>query len=61
MIEEELQNLMQCFEGIARTSYRRGMSIISLICNVQRSSVILERVGCSFGMVLWQNSVAYAS
>lgn len=28
----------------AQVSYTRGMSIISLICNVQRTSEILERV-----------------
>ncbi len=35
---------MHHFDGIAKASYRRGMSIISLICNVQRTSEILERV-----------------
>ncbi|GAB4818727.1 hypothetical protein N2152v2_005773 [Parachlorella kessleri] len=44
LIEEELQSLMHHFDGIATASYRRGMSIISLICNVQRTSQILERV-----------------
>lgn len=29
--------------------YRRGMAIISLICNVQRTSEILERVFRVFG------------
>jgi aspartate kinase len=44
LIEDELHNLMHHFDGIAKASYRRGMSIISLICNVQRTSEILERV-----------------
>lgn len=44
LIEEELESLMTAFGGIAKASYRRGMSIISLICNVQRTSTILERV-----------------
>lgn len=34
---------MQDFDGIAKSHYRRGMAIISLICNVQRTSEILER------------------
>ena len=34
---------MTDFEGIAKAHYRRGMAIISLICNVQRTSEILER------------------
>jgi aspartokinase len=29
---------------VPQVSYTRGMSIISLICNVQRTSEILERV-----------------
>lgn len=43
LIDEELESLMNAFKGVAITSYRRGMSIISLICNVQRTSEILER------------------
>lgn len=49
LIEEELQHLMHEFDGMANASYRRGMSIISLICNVQRTSLILERVGLGLG------------
>lgn len=45
LIDEELDALVTAFEGIARVSYQRGMSIISLICNIQRTSQILERVG----------------
>jgi aspartate kinase len=43
-IDAELDGLMGTFAGVARASYRRHMSIISLICNVQRTSEILERV-----------------
>ncbi len=44
LIDEELDALVHAFEGIAKASYQRSMSIISLICNVQRTSQILERV-----------------
>ncbi|KAK2078712.1 hypothetical protein QBZ16_003552 [Prototheca wickerhamii] len=44
LIEDELEHLMSAFQGIAKASYRRGMSIICLICNVQRTSHVLERV-----------------
>lgn len=44
LIESELEHLMAAFEGTAKASFRRGMSTISLICNVQRTSAILERV-----------------
>lgn len=44
LIDEELESLMTAFGGVAKASYRRGMSILSLICNVQRTSIILERV-----------------
>lgn len=44
LIDEELEALMQAFQGVAKTSYRRGYSILSLICNVKRTSEILERV-----------------
>lgn len=43
LISEELEGLMQDFDGIAKARYRRGMAIISLICNVPRTSEILER------------------
>ena len=46
LIDAELDALVACFEGIARVSYQKGMSIISLICNVERTSEILERVRC---------------
>lgn len=44
LIDDELDGLVESFEGIARVSYQRGVSILSLICNVQRTSEILERV-----------------
>ena len=44
LIDAELDALVACFEGIARVSYQKAMSIISLICNVERTSEILERV-----------------
>ncbi|KAK9824483.1 hypothetical protein WJX72_010708 [[Myrmecia] bisecta] len=44
LIDEELDALVLAFENIANVRYQRGMSIISLICNVQRTSEILERV-----------------
>lgn len=43
LIAEELETLMADFDGIAKSSYRRGMAIVSLICNVRRTSTILER------------------
>ena len=49
LIEEELEGLMVAFDGWANASYRRGMSILSLICNVKRTSAILERVFRVFG------------
>ena len=44
LIDEELEALMEAFKGVAKTSYRRGYSILSLICNVKKTSEILERV-----------------
>ena len=44
-MDAELDALVAAFEGIARCSYQKGVSILSLICNVQRTSHILERVG----------------
>lgn len=44
LIDGELDALMAGFEGWATASYRRGMSILSLICNVARTNEILERV-----------------
>ena len=44
LVDSELEALVAAFEGIARASYQKNVSIISLICNVQRTSHILERV-----------------
>lgn len=46
LIDSELDALITAFhaKGIANASYTRGQSIISLICNVKRTSEILERV-----------------
>lgn len=41
---EELAALMFEFNKIAEVSYRRGLAIISLICNTARTSEILQRV-----------------
>jgi aspartate kinase len=40
----ELRNVMEALGEISEVSLRSGVSIISLICNAQRSSEILERV-----------------
>ena len=44
LIDEELDALVQAFQGVAKASYQRNMSIISLICNIDRTSEILEKV-----------------
>lgn len=44
MLSGELDGLVSDFEGIAKVGYTTGMSIVSLICNVSRTSEILERV-----------------
>lgn len=43
VIDEELDDLVSDFKGIATCKYTRGVSIVSLICNVSRTSEILER------------------
>jgi hypothetical protein len=48
LIEEEVQSLMAAFSGFARVSCTHSVSIISLICNVARTSAILERVSALF-------------
>jgi len=42
--EEDTEVLLSHFEGWADVSLRKGLSIISLICNIGRSSEILELV-----------------
>ena len=44
LIEEEIEALMSAFSGFAKVSCTHNVSIISLICNVARTSNILERV-----------------
>jgi hypothetical protein len=44
MVSEELERLATELRELAKVEYRRGMAIISLICNVERTSEILERV-----------------
>lgn len=46
LVDAELDALVAAFKakGIARVSYKRSMACVSLICNVQRTSEILERV-----------------
>ncbi len=44
LIEEEIEALMSAFAGFAKVSCTHSVSIISLICNVARTSNILERV-----------------
>lgn len=41
---DELEHLMYEFKNVANAEYHQGMSIISLICNVQKTSEILCRV-----------------
>lgn len=44
LIEEEIQSLMSAFGDFAKVSCTHNVSIISLICNVAKTSSILERV-----------------
>jgi len=44
LIDAEFDALIACFEGIAKVSLQQNMSILSLICNVEKTSEILERV-----------------
>ncbi len=45
-MDAELDALVAAFKakGIARVNYKRAMSCVSLICNVEKTSQILERV-----------------
>lgn len=43
LMDYEMEALLRSFEGTARVSCQHGMSIISLICNVARTSEILEQ------------------
>lgn len=42
--DKEIETLVELFEGWADVSLRKDLSIVSLICNIQRSSEILEKV-----------------
>jgi hypothetical protein len=44
LMYEEVEALRDAFSGFAKVSCTHGVSIISLICNVARTSNILERV-----------------
>jgi hypothetical protein len=44
LIDEELESLKRSLAHVATVTVHRGFSIISLICNVERTSQILERV-----------------
>lgn len=44
LIAEELDNLALRFKEVAEVEVQSGVSIISLICNAQRSSKILKQV-----------------
>lgn len=46
LVDAELDALVSAFKakGIARVNYKRAMSCVSLICNVEKTSQILERV-----------------
>ena len=61
MVDAELDALVSAFKakGIARVSYKRAMSCVSLICNVQKTSQILERV--RFCMPTWHLMQGLAS
>ncbi|CAD7699140.1 unnamed protein product [Ostreobium quekettii] len=49
VVDSELQQFAAGFEGWADVTFRRGSAIVSLICNVERSSEILERVFRTLG------------
>lgn len=42
--DSELENLKLELERLATVSYRQGMAIVSLICNVEKTSEIMMRV-----------------
>ena len=43
-MDTELKQTMAELESIAEVNVRNGVSIISLICNAQRSSELMERI-----------------
>jgi len=44
LFENELEGLMQDIRPVGKVHVQRGVSIISLICNVRQSSAVLEKV-----------------
>lgn len=54
LVDAELDALVAAFKakGIARVNYKRAMSCVSLICNVEKTSQILERVSNPSGTKL---------
>ena len=52
-MDAELDALVSAFKakGIARVSYKRAMSCVSLICNVEKTSQILERVWAQLALL----------
>lgn len=54
LVDAELDALVAAFKakGIARVNYKRAMSCVSLICNVEKTSQILERVSNLSGLKL---------
>lgn len=47
--EDELSQLRHELGKIAAVSHRKGLAILSLICNVEKTSEILMRVGAGRG------------
>jgi aspartate kinase len=54
LIDEELDALMDAFSGWSTASYRRGMSILSLICSKEKTNFILARVFAVLGAEMVQ-------
>lgn len=50
-VEDELTQLSQELEKIAAVSFRKNLAILSLICNVEKTSEILMRVRPKYMMV----------
>lgn len=44
LVDEELEALSEELKGFADVSFRRNVSIVCLICDVTRTSIVLERV-----------------
>eukprot|EP00898_Chlorokybus_atmophyticus_P007665 jgi/Chlat1/78/Chrsp1S00209 len=48
LIQQELDNLLERFQNIAQVRLQQHKAIISLICNIQRSSEVLEKAFRAF-------------